>query len=88
MTYPDPPPAPRFVHTPQSLLESTKRIIDHSRSIEDRVAREVTPENATFDSVLGPVAEDENQMVPSPVPRKRAIYIYCFLLPAMPFLAI
>ena len=72
MRYPDPPPAPKFVHTPQSLLESTKRLIDHSRSIEDRVAGEVTPENATFDNVLAPVTEDENEMVPSPAP---GIYI-------------
>jgi len=62
-SYPTPPPAPKFIHTPETLLDTTRRLIDSSRAIQDRVAEDVTPETATFDSVLGPLAEDENAMV-------------------------
>lgn len=60
--YPIPPPAPRFEHTPKTLLEHTHRVIDHSRSVEDGVAASVTPETAIFENVLKPLVEEEDTM--------------------------
>jgi len=62
MSHPTPPPAPKFTHTPESVISNTKRIIESSRTLQDKIAKEVTPDNATFDSVLEPLAIDENQM--------------------------
>lgn len=56
-----PPQAPpTFKHTPQSLLDETRAIIERSRSIENETVRDIRLEEATFDNVLGPMAEDEN----------------------------
>lgn len=60
--YPIPPPAPRFEHTPKTLLERTHSVIDHSRSVEDEVAASVTQETATFENVLKPLVEEEDTM--------------------------
>jgi len=62
MAYPDPPPAPKFTHTPDTVLSVTRRLIDSSRALEDGIAKDVTPDNATFDVVLKPLAEGENEM--------------------------
>lgn len=57
-----PPQAPpEFKYTPQSLLEETRAIIKNSRNVEDEIARDVKPEGATFDNVLGVIVEDENR---------------------------
>ena len=56
-----PPQAPpTFKHTPQSLLEETRLIIERSKEIEDETVRGIKLEEATFDNVLRPMAEDEN----------------------------
>ena len=56
-----PPQAPpTFKHTPQSLFDETKAIIERSKKIEDETVRDVRLEGATFDNVLRPMAEDEN----------------------------
>jgi len=58
-----PPQAPpAFRYTPQNLLEETKAIIEKSRKLEDEIARGVKPEEATFENVLGVMAEDENEV--------------------------
>lgn len=61
MGYPKPPPAPRFEHTPETLLKDTHKIINRSRKLEDEIAKNVTPETASFDNVIKPLAEDENE---------------------------
>jgi len=56
-----PPQAPpAFKHTPQILLEETRAIIESSRRLEDGIARDVKPEEATFENVLGIMAKDED----------------------------
>jgi hypothetical protein len=62
MTYPTPAPAPQFTHTPESILSATRRLIDSSRAVQDGIAKDVTPETATFDSVVELLARDENVM--------------------------
>ena len=53
MSLRDPPQAPpTFKHTPQSLLDETRAIIERSRKIEDQIVRNVKLEEATFDNVL------------------------------------
>lgn len=59
--YQHPPQAPPlFTATAKSLAEQTKALVDHTRSVLDRIAKEVTPETATFANVILPMAEDEN----------------------------
>lgn len=60
--YPKPPPAPRFEHTPKTLLEDTHRVIGRSRALENEVAASVTPETATFENVLKPLVDEEDTM--------------------------
>jgi len=60
--YPKPPPAPKFTHTPESVIKETNRLIAASRQLEDQIAKDVTPETANFENVLKPLAEDENEM--------------------------
>jgi metallopeptidase MepB len=62
MGYPRPPPAPRFTHTPESILSTTHRLIASSRAIQDSIAKDVTPETATYDNVVEILARDENAM--------------------------
>ncbi|KAI9851075.1 MAG: hypothetical protein M1838_004507 [Thelocarpon superellum] len=58
-----PPQAPpKFIATPSSLIDDTKQLIQGSRAVQDGVVANVTPENATFDNVLRPLARDENEM--------------------------
>ncbi|RPB29709.1 zincin [Terfezia boudieri ATCC MYA-4762] len=57
-----PPQAPpAFKHTPQSLLEETRAIIEKSRTLEDGLVRDVKLEEATFENVLGIMARDEDE---------------------------
>jgi metallopeptidase MepB len=53
---------PRFTATKESLIEDTKRIIERSRSVQDRIVKELTPETATFKDVMLPIAQDDNKM--------------------------
>jgi metallopeptidase MepB len=53
---------PKFAATTSSLIEDTKRLIDQSRSIQDRIVKELTPETANFKNTLLPVAHDDNKM--------------------------
>lgn len=58
----NPPQAPPlFTGTPESVIEDTKRIIEKSRSIEDRIVAEIKPEDASFKNTMLPLAADENQ---------------------------
>ncbi|RDW58165.1 putative saccharolysin [Coleophoma cylindrospora] len=56
-----PPQAPpAFVATPESLVEDAKKICDSTRQLLDKIAAEVTPETATFENVVLPMAYEEN----------------------------
>ncbi|KAK6341784.1 hypothetical protein TWF730_001276 [Orbilia blumenaviensis] len=57
-----PQPPPTFQHNPETLLQDTKALIEKSRSTLDRLAKEITPETATFGNVISPLAADENEM--------------------------
>ncbi|EKG10124.1 Peptidase M3A/M3B [Macrophomina phaseolina MS6] len=61
--YQKPPQAPPlFTHTPDTVLEQTKKLIARSRKIQDDIVKNVTPEKATFGNVMLPVAHDDNKM--------------------------
>ncbi|KAL7273782.1 metalloendopeptidase [Rhizina undulata] len=62
VTLPTLPPAPKFIHTPEKVLDDTKRIIKESRELQDKLAKEVSPETATFDNVVKVLGEEENDM--------------------------
>ncbi|MCJ1251731.1 hypothetical protein MMC30_008968 [Trapelia coarctata] len=56
-----PPQAPPvFIGTATSIVEDTKRIIEKSRSLQDKIVAEVKPDHASFKSVVLPMAHDEN----------------------------
>nr|AJD23200.1 metallopeptidase [Onygena corvina] len=58
-----PPQAPPlFTGTPDSVVADTKRLIDLSRAVQDQVAHDVSHDAASFDSVVLPLAHDENTM--------------------------
>lgn len=58
-----PPQAPPvFTATTQTLIDDAKRLIDGSRKVQDAVVGQVTPETASFGSVVKPLAQDENVM--------------------------
>lgn len=58
-----PPQAPPvFTATTQSLIDDAKRLIETSRKVQDDVVARVTPETASFESVMKPLAQDENVM--------------------------
>ena len=52
---------PSYTHTPNTVVSVAKELIEKSRSNQDRIAKEVTPETATFDNVIKPLAEDEDE---------------------------
>ena len=57
-----PPQAPPlFTATPPSLIEDTKRIIDKYRGVQDKIVAGIKPSDATFQSVVLPMAVDENE---------------------------
>ena len=57
-----PPQAPPlFTATPSSLIKDTKRLIDESRSVQDKIVASVKPNDATFHDVVLPMAVDENE---------------------------
>ena len=58
----NPPQAPPlFTGTPESVIADTRRIIEKSRGVEDRIVAEVKPEDASFENTMLPLAADENQ---------------------------
>lgn len=58
-----PPQAPPvFTATPASVVADTQRILDRSRNAQDGVVAAVSRDNATFNNVLLPLAQDENAM--------------------------
>ena len=58
-----PPQAPPlFTKTPRSIVDDAKRLIEHSRNVQDQIVRDVQPSEATFANVLRPLADAENGM--------------------------
>jgi len=58
-----PPQAPPlFTGTPKSVVEDTKRLVDKSRSIQDKIVAEVKDKDASFKNIMLPMAYDENTM--------------------------
>ncbi|MCJ1314153.1 hypothetical protein MMC25_007833 [Agyrium rufum] len=58
-----PPQAPPlFVATPSSVVADMKRIIEEDRKKENEYAKSIKPEEATFDTVLLPMAHDQDKM--------------------------
>ena len=51
---------PLFDDEPQSILQEAKATVANIQAIWDKVAREVTPENATIENVILPIAHIEN----------------------------
>ena len=57
-----PPQAPPlFTGTPKSVTDDTKRIIERSRSLENKLVADIQPQDASFETVLLPMAYDENE---------------------------
>ncbi|KKP02794.1 peptidase family M3 [Trichoderma harzianum] len=52
---------PAFDATPLSLIEEAKAFIDHTRTVWDKVALKVQPNDATFENTIIPIITDENQ---------------------------
>lgn len=60
--YRQPPQAPpSFTATPASLLEESRDLCGSTRSLLDQIAAEITPETATFENVVLPIAQDEDK---------------------------
>ena len=53
---------PVFTGTPNSVLENTKRLVDASRNVEDKIVADVKPGQASFKNVVLPMANNENSM--------------------------
>ena len=61
--YKKPPQAPPlFTATPDSLKTETDAMLKKSRKISDTIVAEITPDKATFENVVLPMAYDENEM--------------------------
>jgi len=59
-----PPQAPpNFNHTPASVLAGTRSILENTRKLQDEIVANIRPEDATFNNVLLPLAEDENHTI-------------------------
>lgn len=54
---------PLFKATPASVLSDTERLIEASRQVHDRIAATVSPETASFDNVIAPLAHIENARI-------------------------
>ncbi|KUI53624.1 Saccharolysin [Cytospora mali] len=52
---------PLFGGTPQSLLQEAKATVAHIKAMWDQVVLKVTPETATIENVILPVAHNENE---------------------------
>ena len=53
---------PLFTGIPTSIVDDAKRLIEHSRNVQDQIVRNVQPEAANFANVLQPLAHAENAM--------------------------
>jgi metallopeptidase MepB len=59
-----PPQAPpNFNHNPATVMAGIRAILDKTRKIQDEIVSNIRPENANFNNVLLPLAEDENYTV-------------------------
>ncbi|OAP59905.1 hypothetical protein AYL99_04907 [Fonsecaea erecta] len=57
-----PPQAPpSFTATPESIMKDTKDMLAGSKKITDDIVAQISQKDATFQSVLLPMAHDENQ---------------------------
>ena len=60
--YSSPPQAPLiFSATTESILEDNKRICDNTKAVLDKLVTTITPKEASFEHVLRPIAQDENE---------------------------
>jgi metallopeptidase MepB len=60
--YRQPPQAPpSFTATPASLLDDARSLCGTTRSLLDKIVADITPETATFENVVRPLAEDEDK---------------------------
>ena len=59
-TPPQKPPV--FTGTPQSVVDDTNRLIDKSRSIMDEITAKLKEENASFNDVILPMAQSDDEM--------------------------
>lgn len=58
-----PPQAPPlFTGTKTSIIEDAEKLIELSRAVQDRIVANIKPEDATFENVMRPTANDENEM--------------------------
>jgi metallopeptidase MepB len=56
-----PPQAPPvFTATPKSVVEATKHMLKISKQVTDEIVSKITLDQATFESVVLPMAQDEN----------------------------
>ena len=61
MAFKKPPQAPPlFTGTAESIVADTNKLIEVSRKMQDKLAKEIKPEDATFETVLLELAQDEN----------------------------
>lgn len=59
--YKNPPQAPpTFTGTKESIVGDAKALCETTRSLLDKIAAEVSPDNASFASAVAPMIEDEN----------------------------
>ena len=58
-----PQPPPNFNHTPATILAGTRLMLDNMRNLQDEIVANIRPEDATFNSVLLPLADDENRTI-------------------------
>jgi len=59
--YKTPPQAlPLFTGTPDSIIADTKKMIEKSRNLENKLVAEIKAQDATFANVMSPMALDEN----------------------------
>lgn len=57
-----PPLPPLFNPTPESVLEDAKATITQTLSVWNKIVQEVTPETATIENTILPVAHNENEI--------------------------
>ena len=61
LKFKQPPQAPPvFTATPKSVLEDTKKMLDNSKKVTDDIISKISTDQASFDSVVLPMAQDEN----------------------------
>lgn len=53
---------PTFTGTPKSIVGDTKKLIEKSRAVQDKIVEGTNTEQANFNNVFLPMAHDENDM--------------------------